>query len=225
VDSTNRALLADGSAIDGDWLVALVLSVGRGRHGRQWQSPAGNFHGSTLVTLGTLDPPAPSLSLVSGLALIEAAQTLAPNSDLILKWPNDLLLGGAKLGGILLERSGERVVAGFGVNLAAAPEIEDRLTAKLPCDPLITPQAFAPVIAAAFARMLDTWRSLDTEAFANAWLSRAHPLGTPLSVHVAADEKISGVFDGIEPGGALRLRLADGSVRVMHAGDVSLGQG
>ena len=211
--------------MEGDWLVALEQSQGRGRHGREWQSRAGNFHGSTLVKLGTLDPPAPSLSLVSGLALIEAAQTLAPEAAFLLKWPNDLLLGGGKLGGILLERSAERVVAGFGVNLAAAPEIADRQTATLPCDPLITPQAFAPVIAAAFARMLGTWRNLDTEAFANAWLSRAHPLGTPLSVHIAANEKIFGTFDGIEPAGALRLRLADGSVRVMHAGDVSLGQG
>jgi BirA family transcriptional regulator, biotin operon repressor / biotin---[acetyl-CoA-carboxylase] ligase len=218
-------LLADAGAIEGDWLVALEQSEGRGRHGRQWQSPAGNFHGSTLVTLQTLDPPAPSLSLVSGLALIEAAQTLVPDAELLLKWPNDLLLGSAKLGGILLERSGDRVVAGFGANLAAAPEIHDRPTATLPSDPLITPQAFAPVIAASFARMLGTWRNLDTEAFANAWLSRAHPLGTPLSVHVSANEKIFGTFDGIEPGGALRLRLADGGVRVMHAGDVSLGQG
>ena len=178
-----------------------------------------------MVVLRPDDPCAPSLSLVCGLALIEAAQTLAPDADLLLKWPNDLLLSGAKLGGILLERSGECVVAGFGVNLAAAPDIEDRPTAMLPNDPQITSQAFAPVIAAAFARMLETWRKLDTEAFANAWLSRAHPLGTPLNVHVSADERVSGTFDGIEPGGALRLRLADGSVRVMHAGDVSLGLG
>ena len=169
------------------------------------------------------DPLAPSLSLASGLALIEAAQTAAPDADLLLKWPNDLLSGGAKLGGILLERSGDRVVAGFGVNLASAPVLDDRTTATLSAT--VTPQAFAPLIAAAFARMLSSWRELGTEALAKAWQSRAHPIGTALNVHVAADERISGIFDGIEPGGALRLRLADGSVRVMHAGDVSLGQG
>lgn len=216
-------MLADATAAEGDWLVALEQSEGRGRHGRQWQSPAGNFHGSTLVVLSPIDPPAPSLSLASGLALIDAAEIAAPGAELLVKWPNDLLLGDAKLGGILLERSGERVVAGFGVNLANAPALEDRATAALPAT--VTPQAFAPLIAAAFARMLASWRQLDTEALANAWLSRAHPIGTPLTVHSAPNEKISGVFDGIEPGGALRLRLADGSVRVMHAGDVSLGQG
>ena len=67
------------------------------------------------------DPPAPSLSLAAGLALIEAVDVAVPGLPLMLKWPNDLLLGGAKLAGILLERSGDRVVAGFGVNLASAP--------------------------------------------------------------------------------------------------------
>ena len=218
-------MLADAGAIEGDWLVAVEQTEGRGRQGRQWQSPAGNFHGSTLVALRPDDPAAPSLSLVSGLALIEAAQSLSPEADLVLKWPNDLLSGCAKLSGILLERAGDRVVAGFGVNLATAPVLDDRPTAVLTRDPPITAQAFAPVIAAAFARMLETWRKLDTDAFANAWLSRAHPLGTPLSVHIAPNERISGSFDGIEGDGSLRLRLADGSVHVMHAGDVSLGQG
>jgi BirA family transcriptional regulator, biotin operon repressor / biotin---[acetyl-CoA-carboxylase] ligase len=213
-------LLADATAVEGDWLVALSQSAGRGRQGRQWQSPTGNFHGSTLVMLRPGDPPAPSLSLASGLALIDTAQIAAPSAELSLKWPNDLLSGGAKLAGILLERSGDRIVAGFGVNLAEAPAIEGRATAALES---ITPQAFAPLIAAAFARILEAWRS--TGSLADAWLERAHPVGTLLTVHAAPGEQVSGVFDGIEPSGALRLRLADGSVRVMHAGDVSLGQG
>ena len=166
------------------------------------------------------DPPAPSLSLASGIALIDAAEIAAPEAELSLKWPNDLLSGGAKLAGILLERSGDRIVAGFGVNLAEAPAIDGRETAALES---ITPQAFAPLIAAAFARVLEAWRS--TDSLADAWLERAHPVGTPLTVHAAPGEQISGIFDGMEPSGALRLRLADGSVRVMHAGDVSLGQG
>jgi len=213
-------LLADATAVEGDWLVALSQTAGRGRQGRQWQSPIGNFHGSTFVVLRPHDPPAPGLSLASGLALIDAAKIAAPEAELLLKWPNDLLLGGAKLAGILLERSGDRIVAGFGVNLAEAPAIEGRATAALAS---ITPHAFAPLIAAAFARALEAWRN--TGSLADAWLDRAHPVGSPLTVHVAPGEQVSGIFDGIDPGGALRLRLADGSVRVMHAGDVSLGQG
>ncbi|MGH6707236.1 MAG: biotin--[acetyl-CoA-carboxylase] ligase, partial [Sphingomicrobium sp.] len=114
-------MLADLSAIEGDWLIALAQDSGRGRHGRTWETISGNFFGSTIVQLRPSDPPAPALALATGLALIEAVEAAVPNADLSLKWPNDLMLGDAKLAGILLERSGDRVVAGFGVNLAGAP--------------------------------------------------------------------------------------------------------
>jgi len=137
----------------------------------------------------------------------------------MLKWPNDLLLDGNKLAGILLERSGNRIVVGFGVNLASAPELPDRKAASL--NDAVTPEGFAPLLAASFARMLELWRSGDTGALANAWLARAHPLGAPLTVHLSPEERISGHFDGIEPDGALRLRTDDG-VQIVRAGDVSL---
>jgi BirA family biotin operon repressor/biotin-[acetyl-CoA-carboxylase] ligase len=137
----------------------------------------------------------------------------------MLKWPNDLMLGGAKLAGILLERSGERVVAGFGVNLASAPQIEGRATADL--GGAIAPKAFAPLLAASFARLLDAWRLAEPEAFARAWLARAYPVGTPLSVHGGTNEIISGKFAGIEPDGALRLDVGS-EIQVIRAGDVHL---
>jgi BirA family biotin operon repressor/biotin-[acetyl-CoA-carboxylase] ligase len=199
----------------------LNQSAGRGRQGRPWQSAFGNFHGSTLVEIRPTDPPAPTLSLVSSLALFDAAQAAAPDAELSLKWPNDVLLEGAKLAGILLERSGDRLVVGFGVNLAKRPAIDGRVIAALTSG--VAPQAFAPLIAAAFARLLEAWRA--KASLTDQWLARAHPIGSPLTVHAAPGERISGMFDGLEPDGALRLRLADGSVRVMHAGDVSLGQG
>ena len=137
----------------------------------------------------------------------------------MLKWPNDLMLGGAKLGGILLERSGDRIVAGFGVNLAAAPRIDGRATADLGAT--IAPKAFAPLLAASFARLLGAWRSADSAAFSRAWLARAHPIGTALTVHGGNGERVSGTFAGIEPDGALRLDTG-GEVQVVRAGDVSL---
>ncbi len=181
----------------------------------------GNFAGSTLVALGPTDPPAPALALAAGLALIEAVEIAAPAARLTLKWPNDLLVGDAKLAGILLERSGDRVVAGIGVNLAAAPVIDGRKTVSL--GGVIAPQAFAPLLAASFARTLAAWRGADPAAFALAWLARAHPVGTPLMVHNGPGETISGVFDGIDPDGAMRLRLAGGAIERIRAGDVSLG--
>ena len=193
--------------------------AGRGRQGRQWVSEAGNFFGSTIVELAPGDPAPPSLSLAAGLALIEAVDVAVPGLALMLKWPNDLMLGNSKLAGILLERSGERVVAGFGVNLASAPRLTDRDAAAL--NGALSPQAFAPLLAGSFARMIKLWRGTDPEAFARAWLARAHPIGTRLSVHSGADEKVIGTFDGIEPDGALRLRR-DGDVEVIRAGDVEL---
>ncbi len=212
-------MLADTKAVEGDWLVALDQEAGRGRQGREWVSEEGNFFGSTLVELGPGDPPAPSLSLAAGLALIEAVDVAAPGLPLMLKWPNDLLLGPAKLAGILLERSGERIVAGFGVNLAAAPQLGDRQAASL--DGAIIPQAFAPLLAGSFTRMIALWRSSQPEAFVRAWLARAHPVGTRLTVHSGKQETVSGTFDGIDPDGALRLRR-NGSVELIRAGDVEL---
>ena len=213
-------LLTDASATEGEWLVALRQEAGRGRHGRAWETIDGNFFGSTMIALRPSDPPAPALALVAGLALIEAVEVAAPDTPLSLKWPNDLMLGDAKLAGVLLERSGERVVAGFGVNLAAAPRIEGRKTATLAGR--ITPQAFAPLLAASFTRALAAWRSADPAAFARAWLARSHPSGTALEVHSAPGERIAGAFDGIEPDGALRLRVTGGAIHLVRAGDVSL---
>lgn len=166
------------------------------------------------------DPPAPTLALVAGLALIEAVDAVAPGRATMLKWPNDLMLDGAKLAGILLERAADRVVAGFGVNLAAAPHIAGRTTASL--DGALTPQAFAPLLAASMARILLAWRTSTTNDFASAWLMRAHPIGTPLTVHSGPGEQISGRFDGLDADGALRLRLDDGRIEIVRAGDVSL---
>ena len=212
-------MLNDSGAIEGDWLVALRQDSGKGRQGRQWQSLGGNFFGSTMVELRASDPPAPSLTLAAGLALIEAADIAAPDRDLMLKWPNDLMSGGAKLAGILLERSGDRIVAGFGVNLAAAPGIEGKATADL--GRVIAPQAFAPLLAASFARLLQAWRSSEPEAFARAWLARAHPVGTALTVHSGKDDVATGAFAGIEPDGALRLDWG-GEIHLVRAGDVHL---
>lgn len=159
--------------------------------------------------------------MAAGLALIEAVELAAPNAPLSLKWPNDLMLGDAKLAGILLERAGDRIVAGFGVNLARAPAISGRNTAALKPIADIAPQDFAPLLAGKFSQMLAAWRAADPAQFAQAWMARAHPVGTPLEVHSGPGERVSGTFDGIEPDGAMRLKR-DGMIDIIRAGDVSL---
>jgi len=138
----------------------------------------------------------------------------------MLKWPNDLLLSGKKLGGILLERNADRVILGFGVNLATAPDVPDRPAASL--SGIIEPQAFAPLLAASFSRLLSLWRTSGEALLVQAWLPRAHARGTPLTVHVSETERAEGTFDGLDPDGALRLRRSDGQVAIIHAGDVTI---
>lgn len=221
--STNADLLSDESAVEGDWLVAERQVAGRGRQGRSWQSPSGNFYGSTLVRLRAGDPAAPTLALVAGLALVDALELAAPGVALTLKWPNDVLRGRGKLAGILLERADDRVVAGFGVNLAVAPAIEGRETASLSDIANITSANFAPLLAGSFARLLGAWRMTEASSLAAAWEQRAHPKGTALSVHVGPDEKVDGTFDGLDSDGAMRLRRDDGSIALVRVGDVFLG--
>ena len=212
--------MADAGAVEGEWLVAIDQEAGKGRQGRKWVSVPGNFYGSTLVQLQTGDPPPQSLSLAAGLALIEAIDVAVPAQALMLKWPNDILLLGKKLGGILLERSGDRVVVGFGLNLAASPQLPDRHSTSLASS--LSPQAFAPLLAASFARLLNLWRTSEPQLLAQAWLTRAHPIGTKLTVHASSDETVTGRFDGLEPDGALRLRSTDGKLEIVRAGDISL---
>jgi BirA family biotin operon repressor/biotin-[acetyl-CoA-carboxylase] ligase len=218
--STNADLIVETSAVEGDWLVALEQHSGKGRQGRSWTSATGNFYGSTLVQLRAGDPSAQTLSLIAGLALIEAIDAAVPGQALMLKWPNDVLLLGRKLAGILLERMGDRVVIGFGVNLAMAPKLPDRQGAALGGQ--VTPLAFAPLLAASFARLLTLWRQSEPGLIVQAWLARGHPVGTKLTVHVSNSERISGRFDGLELDGALRLRLDNNELEIVRAADIEL---
>jgi len=217
--STNDdlAALARAGAPEGLWLRAERQTGGRGRQGRAWQSPEGNLHASTLVLLRDGDPPAPTLALVGAVALHEAV-SLGPQA-VHIKWPNDLVADGAKLAGILLERHGDAVVIGFGVNLAHHPDLPDRpaTSVRAVAGHAPEPEAFAGTLAEIFAGWLSRWRGDGLAAIRAAWLSAAHPPGTPLSTSEG-----EGLFDGLDENGALRLRLADGSVRVIHAGDVFL---
>jgi BirA family transcriptional regulator, biotin operon repressor / biotin---[acetyl-CoA-carboxylase] ligase len=220
--STNADLLsrvADGSARDGDWLIAAVQTAGRGRLGRAWQSPDGNFYGSTLVALQPDSPPPATLALVAGIAVHGALSRYA--HGLSLKWPNDVLAGRAKISGVLLERSGDWVVIGAGVNLVNHPDLPDRPSTDLATlGTLVSPRDFANALAEEMAANLNRWRHHPLAATIAAWEAVAHPLGASLDAALPDGERIAGRFDGLSPEGALRLRLATGEVRAIHAGDV-----
>jgi BirA family biotin operon repressor/biotin-[acetyl-CoA-carboxylase] ligase len=115
------------------------------------------------------------------------------------------------------------VVVGIGVNLASAPAAEARAKALAAHGPAPDRDAFAADLAARFDLELGRWRQFRLEPILNRWLAAAHPKGSALTVHEPNGNRLAGAFDGLQPDGALRLRLADGSVRVIHAGDVMLG--
>lgn len=224
--STNADLLAAVTRLDrvgeGDWLVADRQTAGRGRQGRSWADGHGNFMGSTLVRLEPSDPPAASLALGAGLAVYEAVLPLLPNpAPLQLKWPNDLTYDGAKLAGILLERAGDALVVGVGVNLAVAPVIIGRQTLALAqLIPAPDRDHFARLIAACFASELTRWRQYGIDPLLHRWQAAAHPPGTPLTVTPPGEVRVAGVFEALTDEGAMRLRLPDGAIRTIHAGDV-----
>lgn len=217
-------LIAGEHVHEGHWLVADRQTAGRGRQGRTWFDGFGNFMGSTAVHPGPQDPPAHSLSLVAGLALYGVlAERVADPSQLMLKWPNDVLLRGAKLCGILLERAQNAVIVGIGVNLAVAPELADRATIALSdVGPAPDRDVFAKALAGALDRELDRWRIYGLEPLIRRWHLVGTPVGTRLSVHEPDGARIEGQFAGLDLHGTLQLRLDDGSIRAIHAGDVML---
>lgn len=218
--STNADLAArlrGGEIVpEGYWLVADRQSAGRGRQGRVWFDGLGNFMGSTVIHPRFGDPPAATLALVAGLAVHQAvSQHLAEPA--VLKWPNDVLVGRAKLAGILLEREGEAVIAGIGVNLASAPDLPGRAAVALSAfGPAPDRDLFAEALARQFALEVERWRNFGLEGVVNRWIAAAHPVGTPLDA-----EGTKGTFAGLTPEGRLQLRLADGSMRTIDAGEVN----
>ena len=236
------ALAASGSA-EGLWLRAEAQSAGRGRQGRAWVSATGNLYISTLVRLRASDPQAATLALVAAVALEEAVSAfpysreggspgvratppaavgsrLRGSTGFSIKWPNDLMLDGAKLAGILLERSGDAVVIGFGVNCTHAPDLPDRATAHL--NGTIDPAILAETLAESFTRWLSRWRGEGLAPVRQRWQERAHPPGTALTARLPDGSAIDGLFSALDSEGALILRLADGTSRVIHAADIFL---
>jgi BirA family biotin operon repressor/biotin-[acetyl-CoA-carboxylase] ligase len=209
--------LARDGAPEGIWLRAERQTGGKGRQGRAWASPPGNLHASTLVRLQPDDPPAPTLALVAAVALHEVVAIYAPGTQ--IKWPNDLLFDGAKLAGILLEREGDAVIVGVGVNLAGHPDSLGRPATSLAALGGMAPEPgpFLEILARNFSRWLARWRERGLAPVRAAWLAAAHPLGTAL-----VTPEGEGLFEGLDDTGALRLRLADGALGIIHAGDVFL---
>jgi BirA family biotin operon repressor/biotin-[acetyl-CoA-carboxylase] ligase len=234
IESTNAEAMR--LAVAGEpgplWVLADAQSTGRGRSGRDWVSPPGNLYASYLFSTRAPLASAHQLSLVAGVATHDAllAIGLTPAHGLRLKWPNDVLAGGGKIAGILIESTSApgtadlRVIAGIGVNVASHPAIPGRHSTSLAAHGIHAPTALVlDALDAALRHVLKLWdASAGFAAVRTAWLSRAHPMGEPLSINTGTGH-LTGRFAGLDSDGALLLDLEGGERRRCTYGDVTIG--
>jgi BirA family transcriptional regulator, biotin operon repressor / biotin---[acetyl-CoA-carboxylase] ligase len=228
VASTNdeaKALAASGAAA-GTLVWARAQSAGRGRHGRDWVSPAGNLYASLILRPAVPVAIAAQLSFAAALAVGDACLAQAPEAAIAFKWPNDVLLGGRKLAGILLESQAsaagaiEWLVIGIGINLATYPvDVEYQATSLSATGVDPAPEAVLPVLAEAFLGWFERWhQGAGFATIRTAWLARAYGLDEPIRVRLPG-ASLDGVFAGLDTDGALLLDSAAGRRRVA-AGEV-----
>lgn len=216
---------------EGEWLRAVRQSAGRGRMGRDWVEQPGNLYASTIVRLRDGDPQTTLLAMVAGIAFAKTVIDYAGSGRVQLKWPNDVMTGNAKMGGILLERQGDAVVAGFGLNIVSAPQVEGRETialATILSEGIRAPDAgeVCEKLANHFAATVMQWRAGkdagERSPVLDIWSNLAHPIGTPVAINDISGTAVRGEFAGLDDDGALRLRSEDGTITIIRAGDVSL---
>ncbi len=206
------------------WILAHRQSAGRGRRGRAWHDPAGNLAATLVMAMD--EPPARAAlrSFVAALALIEACDAVTGQPRVFtLKWPNDVLAGGGKLAGILLESSGGYLAIGIGANLAAAPrpdQVEPGALAPVSLSGqtgvTVDPESFLTYLASAYAR---SEARLAADGFAPiraAWLARAARLGEVITARGPRFET-RGVFETVDEAGNLVLKTDTGRTRISAA--------
>lgn len=234
LDSTNAEARRRAEAGEGGplWIMALEQTAGRGRRGRAWATGSRNLAATLLLTTDRSPADVARIAFVSALAVADLADAFVPPGLVSVKWPNDVLVDGDKLSGSLIE-SGRMadgrlwLALGIGVNLAEAPKaverpataLADHLRSDVAAPP--TPHEALSILAAAVARRMALWETGGFEAVVAAWSARAANLGKRCTAALP-NESVEGVAEALEPDGALRLRLDDGSIRRITAGDVFL---
>jgi BirA family biotin operon repressor/biotin-[acetyl-CoA-carboxylase] ligase len=223
--STNADLLAAAGrgAEEGTALLADLQTAGRGRAGRAWHSPSGNLHLSVLLRPNCPPAAAGQLGILAALAVVDLLRGLglAPR----LKWPNDVLVDGAKIAGVLVETGLDSgrvawAVVGIGLNIVAHPEdLPYPATSLAALMPAPAPAELAPTLLAHLAARYSTWRAHGFAAARDAWRAQGPAAGDPARVRIA-DRTVRGRFHDLDPDGALVLEVSPGELRRIAAGDV-----
>lgn len=228
--STNADLLARLAAgeelPESFWLRANRQSAGRGRLGRQWDSGSGNLLCSTIVHLRPDDPSPSTLSLVAGLAAYDTIkQLLFPDTPMLLKWPNDVLIQDAKVAGILLERHKQAVVIGIGINLYHAPDLPDRKTTTIVYENgkfANGPDKVLPMLGTFLRDRLECWRNEPLSKTLLEWTVRSHRFNDRIRITGSDGQVMHANYRGIDESGALKVQPLGANETIVHAGDVTL---
>ena len=195
-------------------------TAGRGRWGRSWQSAAGNLFFSAAVEFDIKE--AGKLAFICSLSLLQALKKIAPSADILLKWPNDVLLNGAKVSGILLEKGeGNYIIAGIGVNVAVAPKVENavyKITSLADAAIKTTAPELMLLFMESFSQNLSLLQTKGFAVLRTEWLKYAKNLGKEIIVRQNGKEW-KGVFAGIDEDAVLLMQTPAG-VRKILAGDV-----
>lgn len=220
---------AEEGAEDGTLIWAKEQLKGKGRQGRTWASPRGNLYLSLILRPECAPATAAQLSFLASVALGEAVGAVAPPMvEVTFKWPNDVLFNGRKGAGILLESKSapggeiEYVILGMGVNVQSHPEESAYPATSLRfegCPPTLNEAQLLEAFARSFLSRANTWIEEGFPPIRKAWLAHAISLGKEIEVRLPK-ETLTGTFEDLDADGVLQLRLADGSVKAISAGDV-----
>lgn len=216
----------EGGAPASFWILARRQTAGYGRRGAAWSHAEGDFAATFATRAETGADRVGEWSFVAALAVLDAVRRFAPRAELSLKWPNDLLAAGAKLSGLLLEyfstpHGAADLAIGVGVNIVSRPALADYPAARLldfADGPPPTPEAFLVALDEALSAVRLQWRVEGFAPIRARWLENAAGLGREIRVR-AHDEVIDGVFEDLDPTGALILHSSGGR-RVIAAGSV-----
>jgi len=204
-------------------------SAGRGSRGREWVSPAGNVALSALLRPDISPVQSGMFPLLAGIAVIEAIKSVVPTAAAMLKWPNDVLIAGAKCAGLLIDAAPLRdrldwLVIGIGINVAYAPEVPGRATTCLAAHgAALTARDMAAVVLEKLGLELDRFEQSGAAGIVPAWVGHAHPVGTALTVKTA-EWAVTGRFEGLTARGELRLAVQD-RIEIFSTGEILLGTG
>lgn len=224
IDSTmdKAAQELDDTAVEGLVIHAMSQEQGRGRQGKHWHAPMGNLYLSIVLSPAIEKKDCGQLAFVCACALVEAVTSLCDKDiDIRVKWPNDVLVDGKKIAGILIESKGDAYIAGIGLNILAPPEgaigLKDITDKRVPINPVR--DFLLDVLDAYYTR----WLKEGFEVIQKTWMEKAAFLDEEIAIKLSEKEE-TGIFKGIDKNGCLLLEQ-NGDIQTFYSGEIYSGAG